>query len=213
MTTEYYGNRAPEYDKIYRTPEWQDDLTTLRAWIEECTRGRTVLEVAAGTGYWTKAAAAGAKSITATDYNAAMLAYAAKRSLGAHVVLREADAYALPEFASPFDIGMAHLWWSHVERERRRDFLVRFASRLHQGATLLMSDQVYLKGCSPPAFRRDRLGNRYELRTLENGDLYQIVKNYPTVEELRQSLACICDEIDVIFLRYFWTLRATLRAP
>ena len=107
----------------------------LKSWLVEHVRGRHILEIAAGTGYWTEAAAAVAKAITATDYNPEMLAIAAARNLGSNVNLRTADAFALPKFGSPFDAGMAHMWWSHVGKERRQEFLSHFVSRLEPRAS------------------------------------------------------------------------------
>ena len=95
----YYRDRAPEYDKFYQVPERQHDLKRLKSWLVEHVRGRHILEIAAGTGYWTEAAAAVAKAITATDYNPEMLAIAATRNLGSNVKLRTADAFALPNSA------------------------------------------------------------------------------------------------------------------
>jgi ubiquinone/menaquinone biosynthesis C-methylase UbiE len=64
MTMEiYYRDRAPEYDKFYQVPERQHDLERLKLWLVEHVRGRHILEIAAGTGYWTEAAAAVAKAI------------------------------------------------------------------------------------------------------------------------------------------------------
>ena len=208
---EYYRKRSGEYDKIYETAEWQEDLRLLATWLAGLTRDRSVLEVAAGTGYWTQIAAAGATRITATDHSPAMLARAAKRRLGRKVTLRRADAYALPAMTSSFDVGMAHLWWSHVETQRQQQFLTQLACRLKPGATLLMIDQLHIAGYSAPALRRDRFGNRYELRSLDNGDIHQIVKNYPDAQQLEQRFGCVCDAIKVRRLRYFWSLQARLR--
>lgn len=208
---QYYRERAPRYDLLYRKPEWQEELARLKNWVAERTAGRRVLEVAAGTGFWTAAAAQRAKVIVATDYNPETLAIAGKRGLGAHVTLLGADAYALPKFAGAFEVGMAHLWWSHVDKQREQEFLRHFSSRLQPGAELLMIDQLYLEGCSTPAFRRDRAGNRYELRTLENGRVFQVIKNYPTPELLQASMSRLCEEVQVTSLRYFWALRARLR--
>jgi SAM-dependent methyltransferase len=207
---QYYRLRVPEYDRLYQEPEWHDDLSRLRAWLVDCTRGRTILEVAAGTGYWTAAAATAAAAITATDCNGEMLVRMANRRLGAHVTLLTADAYALPEFSTTFDVGMAHLWWSHVEKHREAEFLLHFASRLKPRAMLLMIDQSYVEGFSHPALMRDRAGNRYELRGLANGSVHRIVKNYPTVEELGHSMAGICDDLCVTQLQYFWALRGRI---
>jgi len=127
-----------------------------------------------GTGYWTEAAAAVAKAITATDYNPEMLAIAATRNLGSNVKLRTADAFALPKFGSPFDVGMAHMWWSHVGKERRQEFLSLFVSRLEPRSVILMIDQVS-GGCTSVS-RQDEWGNLMTLRTLEG--------NVPAVVEL-----------------------------
>ncbi|MBI3515606.1 MAG: methyltransferase domain-containing protein [Proteobacteria bacterium] len=208
----YYRDRAPEYDRIYELPEWQGDLATLCAWVAKHTKDRVVLELAAGTGYWTKAAAPRAKAIVATDFNPEVLAVAAIRRLGPHVSLRTADAYALPEALGCFDIGMAHLWWSHVETHKQRRFLRQFARRLRSRATLLMIDQNRVPGFTYPTFRRDRSGNRYELRALDDGSVFQVVKNFPTDTELRISLSSVCDRIEIIRLRYFWSVRARIRA-
>jgi SAM-dependent methyltransferase len=208
----YYRERATEYEHFYEIPEWRDDLSWFRAWLADCTAGRTILEVAAGTAYWTDAAAPAAKAITVTDYNPEMLELAANRLLGPHVTLLVADAHALPELTDKFDTGMAHLWWSHLEKQRQQQFLFHFTSRLQPRATLLMIDQTDLEGLSYPTFRRDRFGNRYELRVLENGSIYQIVKNYPTLEELEDSLASVSDDIYVMRRRYFWGVRARIRS-
>jgi len=208
---DYYRERAPWYDLLYRTPEWQTDLARLQNWVTRRTAGRSVLEVAAGTGFWTAAAARRAKAIVATDYNSEPLAIAAKRGLGAHVTFLVADAYALPRFDDAFDVGMAHLWWSHVDKRREQEFLFHFAGRLRAGAELLLIDQTYSESDSMPAFRRDRSGNRYELRSLENGRVFQVMKNYPTPEQLRASMSDLCKEVEVTFLHYFWAVRARLR--
>jgi len=134
---DYYRERAPSYDHLYRTSEWQDDFAWLQNWVTRRTAGRSVLEVAAGTGFWTAAAARRAEAIVATDYNAEPLAIAAQRGLGAHVTFLAADAYALPVFDRAFEVGMAHLWWSHVDRRRERQFLSQLAARLQAGAELL----------------------------------------------------------------------------
>ena len=206
----YYRDRAPEYDKFYQVPERQHDLKRLKSWLVEHVRGRDILEIAAGTGYWTEAAAAVAKAITATDYNPEMLAIAATRNLGSNVKLRTADAFALPKFGSPFDVGMAHMWWSHVGKERRQEFLSHFVSRLEPRAVILMIDQV--SGRCSSVSRQDEWGNLMTLRTLENGATFEIIKNYPSSEELCDDFAKVCDDIEIMLLPHFWALIARVRA-
>jgi ubiquinone/menaquinone biosynthesis C-methylase UbiE len=165
---QYYRARAIEYDLFYQVPERLSELTQLQAWLIERTRGQTILEVAAGTGYWTEIAAPCARAITATDLNAETLEIAAARRLGPHVSLRTADAYSLPHSTTSFDVGMAHLWWSHVERQKRKSFLSHFASRLRPAATLLMIDQIYVEGLTSP-ISRDSCGNQYTIQSSKWG--------------------------------------------
>ena len=212
MTMEdYYRERATVYDEFYQVGRRKDDLAELKAWLVEHVQGLTILEVAAGTGYWTELAAPVAMAITATDYNPETLAIAAQRRLGPHVTLIAADAYRLPEFQNYFDIGMAMLWWSHVEKQRREEFLTHFASRLRPGSLILMMDQFYVEGVSNPISRKDEWNNLYTVRTLPNGASYEIVKNYPNDEELHESFSDICEDILVTRLREFWSLSARVR--
>jgi SAM-dependent methyltransferase len=209
---DYYRSRAPEYERFYQNPARQNDLARLRAWLIDYVRGRTILEVAAGTGYWTEVAAPVCNAITATDSVTETLAVAAKRRLGRHVDVLAADAYDLPQFASKFDVGMAHLWWSHVEKQRQLEFLSQFMGCLKPDALVLMIDQVYVEGICPPASRHDEWHNRYELRELQNGAMYEIVKNYPSNEELLGSFAQFGEDIRIMRLSHFWALSARNRA-
>src|SRR5258708_8710963 len=76
---EYYAQRAAEYDEVYRKPERQYDLARLRGLLPPLVAGKRVLEIAAGTGYWTQVLAGTATAITATDVNAETPALAAQR--------------------------------------------------------------------------------------------------------------------------------------
>src|SRR4051812_21752175 len=106
----YYRERAPEYDLLYAVPAYQDDLATLRSWLEPHVVGASVLEVAAGTGYWTEAAAPFARDITATDCNVETLAVAARRRLGPKVRLVRGRAHWPPRFRAGVEGGLGPFW-------------------------------------------------------------------------------------------------------
>jgi SAM-dependent methyltransferase len=206
----YYRDRASTYDAFYDVPEFAEDLTELKAWLRGHAQERSILEVAAGTGYWTEVAAQVARTITAVDCNQEALAVANGRKLGPNVDLQVGDAYALPNFGVIFDVGMANLWWSHVRKERRDEFLSGFAARLKPAATLLMIDQLFSKALCANAWRRDHRGNRFELRSMKDGVTYEVLKNYPGPDEVRKSLAGFCDRITIKRLRFFWALEARI---
>ena len=62
---EYYRERAAEYDAVYAKPERQEDLARLHGLLPPLVAGQRVLEIAAGTGYWTRVLSGSATAITA----------------------------------------------------------------------------------------------------------------------------------------------------
>jgi SAM-dependent methyltransferase len=208
---EYYRKRASEYDAIYTTEAWRSELAALQDWLLAQAIGKTILELAAGTGHWTAIASRVAKAITATDINAETLAIASARNLGERVVLLQGDAWRLPPALGKFDCGMAHLWWSHVRKQDRTRFLSRFASYLEDCATLLMIDQNHVPGFGAPITRWDDDGNSYQNRWLENGERFEVIKNHPDPAELEQSLAEACDDVRILHMTHFWAAAARLR--
>ena len=50
----YYRLRAAEYDNVYAKPERQDDIAALGERLSELLAGCRILELAAGTGFWTQ---------------------------------------------------------------------------------------------------------------------------------------------------------------
>jgi len=209
--TDYYQARASEYESVYDKPERQEELITLRAWLTLEARGRTVLEVACGTGYWTAVAASTAGAIVATDLNPGPLAIARSKYLGAHVTIAQADAFALPDYGLAFDTGMAHFWWSHVSLANQRGFLEHFASKLRPRGKLLMIDNNHVPHSSTPISRTDAQGNTYQVRMLRSGARYEVLKNFPTTSELQSALSSICTSVDVLQLPHYWALSAMLQ--
>jgi SAM-dependent methyltransferase len=207
---DYYEARASEFEAVYEKPERQAELRFLRGWLAQEVRGLTLLEVACGSGYWTAVAAATAKTILATDCNPSPLELARSKNLGPHVTYARADAFALPTQDCLFDGGMTHFWWSHVPLADQQRFLTHFASKLRKRAKLLMIDNTFAAGSTPIA-RRDALGNTYQRRRLASGDDYEILKNFPTSEELRRSLEGSCASVTVLQLEHYWAVSAVLR--
>lgn len=66
---DYYRDRAAEYDAVYTKPERQDALARLHDLLPRLVAGSRVLEIAAGTGYWTRTLSGSASAITGTDIN------------------------------------------------------------------------------------------------------------------------------------------------
>jgi len=202
----YYAQRAPEYETVYDKPERQPELEILRQWLAERTRGRRVLEVACGTGYWTAVAAPGAKAIAAFDINDETLAIARAKPLGAHVAFAIGDAYAPPP--GDYDCVLAAFWWSHVPKSRIAAFVAALAGAARPGARLLLLDNAYAAGSSTPIARTDSEGNLYQRRKLADGSTHEVLKNFPDRASLHASLNGHCTGIEPDVMRYYWRLSA-----
>ncbi len=113
----YYSKRAREYELIYEKPERQHELEWLRARVPELYRGRTVLEVACGTGYWTQYIAPAAHRIYACDINEAVLEIAREKRIPAsRSTFFKADAVTLEGVPRGCNAAFAGFWWSHVKK-------------------------------------------------------------------------------------------------
>jgi SAM-dependent methyltransferase len=203
----YYDQRAPEYEQIYLPRDQQHgrELGELSRELREALRGRRVLEVACGTGYWTACAAGVALRVTATDASLAMLAEAREKSLPATVELLARDAYDLHDLPADFDAGLAMFWLSHVPRARLRAFLDGFHARLGAGAVVYLADNVYVLGLGGELLPAGESGDTYKLRRLSHGGRHRVLKNYFSTEELRALLAPGTSDLVVRSGRHFWS--------
>ncbi len=185
---EYYRLRAPIYDQSmgYDGEEgvaWQRPVIDF---LREALSGRTVLEVACGTGFWTQFVAPSARAVAATDFNETALAEARRKLSGmAHVMLCTADAYRLPAFDQAFDGGLAVDWFCHVPVPRREEFLDGLHARLASGARVILCDQLPKE--APVTF--DAQGNHLQERRLPDGSRHVVIKNFPGEAEMRDLLA------------------------
>jgi demethylmenaquinone methyltransferase/2-methoxy-6-polyprenyl-1,4-benzoquinol methylase len=203
--TRYYARRAGEYDRIYDIPAWQPALAELRRRLPAFAEGRRVFEVAAGTGYWTQYAAETAASVHATDINEETLALARARPWPrGNVTFERRDAYARSDTPPRWEAGLAGGWLSHVDRARLAEFFDALHSHLVAGARVLMFDERDNPLRPPPQTRVDAAGNRYEARTLESGERFEIVKNFFDAAGLRAALGERARRLSFEELRGFW---------
>ena len=235
----YYAQRAAYYERVYFKPERQDDLRAMETWLAGQFVGRSVLEIACGTGWWTPHGAAAAAHWRATDLNPETMAVArAKPAMPAQVQFQMVDAYSLAELddlpgpspaqtpAGPqgaasasvrpvdrpetFDAAFAGCWWSHVPLARLPVWLDTLHSRLVPGSVVVMLDNSYVQTSSTPLSRRDADGNTYQQRTLDDGSSHEVLKNFPTAEQAFGMLGPRARDPQWITWHHYWALRYTL---
>ena len=198
----YYAERAPEYDLSagYLSQEGEQQRLPIKTRYQQLFAGQKVLEIACGTGYWTEAIAEHAQSVLATDVNPTMLSIAQTRCARFnHVKFQQADAYSLAGVPGGFTAAFAVWWWSHIPKSRMRAFLTALHGKLVPGAKVLFVDQLryevsYLKGMAADR-REDAEGNTIERRVLSDGRRFEIVKNFPSEDELIQALQGLGEEV------------------
>ena len=199
---DYYRRRAGEYEAIYAKPERQADLLLLKKKIAGILKGARVLEVACGTGYWTKVISGAAEAVAATDVAEEPMRIAqSKEYARSNVRFSVSDAYRLDENLGSFNAAFAGFWWSHVPRQHAAEFLRSLHARLEPGARVLLLDNLYVEGNSTPVVETDADGNTYQLRDLANGSRFRVMKNFPSKEELR---ALLPPPVHYRALQYYW---------
>ncbi len=209
---DYYAKRAGEYERIYDKPERQNDLAILKALCAKTFAGQSVLEIACGTGYWTQSISQTAKSITATDVNEEVLKIARAKSYGCETRFHKADAFDLnPSPQNVFTAGLAAAWWSHLRKSQIKSFLLHFHRLFPSGSTITFLDNRFVPGSNTPISRTDDEGNTYQLRKLENGSEYEVLKNFPDENEVRKIVGDSASEVCWTELPYYWFLTYRLK--
>jgi demethylmenaquinone methyltransferase/2-methoxy-6-polyprenyl-1,4-benzoquinol methylase len=201
----YYAARAGEYDDVYLKRERQPELRWLESHVSSAFAGEQVLEIACGTGHWTRFLARSAASVLASDLNPEPLVLARDRDYGStDVRFAIADAYTLRGVPNGHTAAFHAFWWSHVPLERTDRFLEALHSRLVPEAHVVMIDNVYAAGSSTPLARTDERGNTYQIRELADGSRREILKNYPSRSGLVAALTHHATDVSVEFGRYYW---------
>jgi SAM-dependent methyltransferase len=195
---DYYGARAGEYDDWYlrrgryeRGPihdaAWNAELDAAGGWLDRLPLGGRIVELAAGTGWWSPLLASKGE-LWLYDAAEAPLERARERlvahNLRAHIHVR--DAWAPPE-GEPADAMFAGFWLSHVARARTVAFLETARRWQRPGGRLAIIDSLPdpQSGAADHALPVDDLA----VRRLDDGREFTIVKVHRSADEIRAALS------------------------
>jgi SAM-dependent methyltransferase len=210
----YYRQRAASYERVYAKPERQADLQALRAALPGFFAGRSVLEVACGTGWWTPLGARDARRWLATDLAPETLALAQAKPLPAGVAFRLADALDLAGAdlgEEPFDAAFAGFWCSHLPRAALAPWLASLHARLAPGACVMLMDNRYVPGSSTPMSHTDAAGDSWQQRTLDDGSRHAVRKNFLARDETVAALGPRAQAAHWTDHTHYWVLTYHLR--
>jgi len=204
----YYSRRAFEYENIYEKPERQDDLETLKRLVINSLQNKSVLEIACGTGYWTKIISNSAHSIVAIDSSKEVLDIARSKSYQkSNVDFINDDALSLSKIKNIFNSAFCGFWLSHVHRKKIESFITNLHTKLKPGSVVVMIDNNYVEDSSTPVSRKDEAGNTYQLRKLEDGSKYEVMKNFYLENDLKNIFKNCSSNFEIINLKYYWMIK------
>lgn len=194
----YYGRRASVYDSSMG----YDDAAKVRGLlpiierVRETMRGRHVLEIACGPGFWTQFASETAASVVATDYNQSTLDEAKKKSLPFdRISLLQADAYRLDLVPGRFDAILAVDWLAHVPLSKMADFLSGAVSRVGSGSPLMFIDQLPGEHSRSGVF--DAEGNHIQERVLPDGSAFRVIKHFFSDGQIAAQFSGVSGDLSI----------------
>ncbi|MFH1699035.1 MAG: class I SAM-dependent methyltransferase [Candidatus Zixiibacteriota bacterium] len=206
QTIEYYQKRAAEYDKIYYrdNPERQAELKDLYLLSQNALAGRSVLDVACGTGFWTRIISEQARKITGIDINQTTLDKAGTKEFGCPVEFITGDWRKMPETNKQFDGLLMTYVLSHVKRQDNDALREAIKSIIPPGSPAFLCDNNLLCEMERELIWDEDGINSYKLRKLENGEEFTILKNYFDKEELLLVFERWGKVNKFIFKDYYW---------
>jgi ubiquinone/menaquinone biosynthesis C-methylase UbiE len=183
---EYYKKRAKEYEEIYewRDPNRQNEQDKLAKAVKDTFKGKMVLDIGCGTGYWTKIYSYVAESIVGIDINQSVLEIAKSKEYGCPVKFRIMDAFKLDFPENMFTGALASFWLSHVEIEKIDEWIDQMHKVMKPGAVIFIADNTYIEGIGGRLVTKEGDPNTYKMRTLNDGSHHLIIKNYFSTEKL-----------------------------
>jgi SAM-dependent methyltransferase len=207
----YYEDRAPEYDDVwYRRgiydlgPEgnerWFEETAKLESAVDGLDVSGAVLELACGTGLFTRHLAHRAQRMVAVDAAASALAINRERVADPRVEYVHADLYDwAPPAGTRFDVIFFAFLVSHILPQRFAEFWDRLAGWVAPRGSVFFCDDV--AGVEP---RRSDPGEPVDdgpdfahRRRLSDGREYTIVKILYRPEEFREMLGSLGWDADV----------------
>lgn len=211
-TIKYYAHRANEYDLVYtwNQPGRQDELAELYAISKDTLSGRRVIDMACGTGFWTRIVSEKAKSIVGADINVETLHKAMEKEYHCPVRFVQSDVFHPPFVGVRFDGILATFLVSHVRRQDL-DELKRIIWGLVMPETrLFLCDNNLTCELKPELIRDEEDINTYKQRKLADGREYVILKNYFEKDELIDIFEQWGRIDRLVFKTYYWALALTI---
>jgi 2-polyprenyl-3-methyl-5-hydroxy-6-metoxy-1,4-benzoquinol methylase len=201
---EYYRARAGEYDEWWfrtgrydRGPEFNSRWQAEVAEVEEALanwllarRPASALELACGTGLFTRRLAPRVGSLTAVDASPEVMAINRARVGATNVEYVEADLFAWRP-TRRYDVVFFSFWLSHVPEDRFAAFWENVAAAIVPGGAAYLIDSAFDATSTAKDHVLPGRDAGVVTRKLNDGREFRIVKLFYRSEELAAKLSAL----------------------
>jgi SAM-dependent methyltransferase len=194
----YYDERAAEYEDLWFrrgrydlgpafNEGWFRETAIVEAAVDAFDWSGRVLELACGTGLWTRRIAPRATRMVCVDAAPAMLELNRGRHGAPHVSYVEADLFTW-EPGERFDAAFGGFFVSHIPPDRWAGYWSRLASWLEPGGSFFLVDDLAGPGRPYSGEAVDDGLAFAHRRRLADGRAFTIVKRFWEPDELTEAL-------------------------
>ncbi|MEZ4647415.1 MAG: class I SAM-dependent methyltransferase [Candidatus Eisenbacteria bacterium] len=218
---DYYRARAGEYDEWFerkgrydRGPEanaaWFREAEVVRGELRLLQPFGDVLELAAGTGIWSRELLRGADALTVVDGAEEMLALHALNVPDPRVRRIQADLFRWSPDRQ-YDFVAFGFWLSHVPKELFPGFFALVARCLRPGGRFFFVDSLYSQASTARDHELAPVESQFQRRRLNDGREFEIVKRFPSPAALEADLRELGWDVDIratgTYFIYGWGTR------
>jgi SAM-dependent methyltransferase len=197
---DYYRARAGEYDQWWlrrgrfdrgaeANARWFEETGQLERVLDDFDPAGDVLELAGGTGLWTRHLAARATHLTVVDAAPEVLAINRERVGDPRVTYVQADLFDFVPQPGAYDVCFFSFWLSHVPADRFAAFWQTVAVALKPGGRVLFIDSARTERSTAADHRLPGQDEQTMTRRLDDGREFQIVKRFYDPGPLETELA------------------------
>ncbi len=203
----YYRERAGEYDDWWfrrrrydrgadANARWFAEVAEVQDALERFQPAGRVLELACGTGLWTRRLVAHADTVTAVDASTEMIELAHAGLNDPKVSYVQADLFEWEPPAS-YDVCFFSFWLSHVPEAQFENFWAKIGRALGPEGRVFFVDSLPSDLASSVDHRLPDLGEETMTRRLDDGREFRIVKRFYKPHALHQRLADLGWDVQV----------------
>ncbi|MEH2124554.1 class I SAM-dependent methyltransferase [Nostoc sp.] len=195
---QYYRARANEYEQwFYRTGRydrgeeinrrWFDEVAILKTALHQIEPVAHILELACGTGIWTQELLQIGQQITAIDAALEVIEINQQKLQSPHITYQQWDLFTW-EPERQYDLVFFSFWLSHIPPIELSSFLQKVSRSVRNGGQIFIIDSRFETTSTAKNHILKNDGSIYQMRKLNDGQEFQIVKVFYQPDELKHQL-------------------------